>query len=295
MRRFFSIIILILVCFGFSACKSPQKSKQTYFFQWTDSYGRPVTLEKEPQRIVSLSPAITEIIYLLGAQDKLVGVSDYCTYPKETEQLPKMGNLQNINMEALLATHPDVVLIGSIISKKDVESIEKMGIPVITLKMETSISEMSAMMSLLGKITNHQKEGEQQAQEWSEKIKALRNGNTQKSHSPTVYYVVGFGDAGDYTAPKNSHIQEIIELAGCTNIGESLSSWNISREFLFQTDPDIILIRKEDLPQFISQHPYTLLKAVKNQHVYPIESGWIDIVSPRNILAINYIKGISKE
>lgn len=75
-------------------------------------------MEKEPQRIVSLSPAITEIFYLIGGQDKLVAVSDFCDYPKEVEKLPKVGGMQNINMEALLATHPDVVLIGSIVSKK---------------------------------------------------------------------------------------------------------------------------------------------------------------------------------
>ena len=107
-------------------CRQPAKdSASSCFFEWTDSYGRSVSLEKAPQRIVSLSPAITEILYIIGADDKLVAVSDFCHYPPEAAKLPKVGGMQNINKEALLAQHPDVLLIGSMVSEKDVEAIEK--------------------------------------------------------------------------------------------------------------------------------------------------------------------------
>lgn len=278
----------------FSACHSPKTNQdQEAFFTWVDSYKRHIELAKAPERIVSISPAITEVMYLVGAQNKLVGISDFCVYPPETEKITKIGGMHNINFEVLLSLHPDVVLIGSMISRKDVDAIEKMGIPVICIVEEQSLEGMADMMEVIGRITQCEEKANAKASEWRDKVKGMRQENAQDSVTKKkVYYVVGFGDAGDFTAPKNTHINEIIELAGCENVGKTLSSWNISREVLFKADPDIILIRKEDKDAFCSQHPYTLLKAVKENRVYPIESGWIDIVSPRNIKAVEMIRNI---
>lgn len=278
----------------FSACHSPKTNQeQDAFFTWEDSYKRHIELAKAPERIVSISPAITEVMYLVGAQNKLVGISDFCIYPPETEKIAKIGGMHNINFEVLLSLHPDVVLIGSMISRKDVDAIEKMGIPVICIVEETSMEGMADMMEVIGRITQCEEKALTEASKWRNEVKEMRQENAQDTVTKKkVYYVVGFGDAGDFTAPKNTHINEIIELAGCENVGKTLSSWNISREVLFKANPDIILIRKEDKDAFCSQHPYTLLKAVKENRVYPIESGWIDIVSPRNIKAVEMIRNI---
>lgn len=278
----------------FSACNSPKTNQnQEAFFTWEDSYKRHIELAKAPERIVSISPAITEVMYLLGAQNKLVGISDFCVYPPETERIAKIGGMHNINFEVLLSLHPDVVLIGSMISQKDVDAIEKMGIPVICIVEETSMEGMADMMEVIGRITQCEEKAMTEASKWRDEVKEMRQENAQDTVTKKkVYYVVGFGDAGDFTAPKNTHINEIIELAGCENVGKTLSSWNISREVLFKANPDIILIRKEDKDAFCSQHPYTLLKAVKENRVYSIESGWIDIVSPRNIKAVEMIRNI---
>ena len=278
----------------FSACHSPKTNQnQEAFFTWEDSYKRHIELAKAPERIVSISPAITEVMFLVGAQNKLVGISDFCVYPPETEKIAKIGGMHNINFEVLLSLHPDVVLIGSMISQKDVDAIEKMGIPVICIVEETSMEGMADMMEVIGRITQCEEKAMTEASKWRDEVKEMRQENAQDTVTKKkVYYVVGFGDAGDFTAPKNTHINEIIELAGCENVGKTLSSWNISREVLFKANPDIILIRKEDKDAFCSQHPYTLLKAVKENRVYSIESGWIDIVSPRNIKAVEMIRNI---
>ena len=295
MKIFNKLIILFgVLALLFSACHSPKANQnQEAFFTWEDSYKRHIELAKAPERIVSISPAITEVMFLLGAQNKLVGISDFCVYPPETEKIAKIGGMHNINFEVLLSLHPDVVLIGSMISQKDVDAIEKMGIPVICIVEESSMEGMADMMEVIGHITQCEEKAETEASKWRDEVKGMRQENAQDTITKKkVYYVVGFGDAGDFTAPKNTHINEIIELAGCENVGKALSSWNISREVLFKANPDIILIRKEDKDAFCSQHPYTLLKAVKENRVYPIESGWIDIVSPRNIKAVEMIRKI---
>ncbi|MCR4878757.1 MAG: helical backbone metal receptor [Bacteroidales bacterium] len=289
--RFFAVMILGAVLF-FTACNSPKSNSKEAFFTWEDSYHRHVQLDTAPQRIVSISPAITEVMFLVGAQDKLVGVSDFCNYPPETEKITKIGGMHNINFEQLLSLHPDVVLIGSMISQKDVDAIEKMGIPVICIVEESSLEGMAEMMEVVGKITQCEGKGNAEAAKWRERIAELRGNAPNPADRKCVYYVVGFGDGGDFTAPKNTHIQEIIELAGGRNAGDSLTGWNISREYLFKVNPDIIVVRQEDRDAFVSRHPYTQLDAVKNGKVYPIESGWIDVVSLRNMQAVDYIREI---
>jgi iron complex transport system substrate-binding protein len=293
MRKTIRLFAFLLLCFSlfFSACHNPKAvQKQGAFFTWEDSYQRPVQLDTAPQRIVSISPAITEVMFLVGAQEKLVGVSDFCEYPPETEKITKIGGMHNINFEVLLSLHPDVVLIGSMISQKDVDAIEKMGIPVICIVEESSMEGMAEMMEVIGRITQCERKADEEAARWRTEVADMKAHAPAPKDRKSVYYVVGFGDAGDFTAPKGTHIHEIIELAGCENAGGSVSNWNVSREFLFQKDPDIILIRKEDMDAFCSSNPYNKLKAVREKHVYPIESGWIDVVSPRNIKAVEFLR-----
>ena len=292
-NRFAYVLCSLLLISLFGACHSPKTARQKEaFFTWEDSYHRPIELKEAPHRIVSISPAITEVMFLVGAQDKLVGISDFCKFPPETEKITKVGGMHNINFEVLLSLHPDVVLIGSMVSQKDVDAIEQMGIPVVCIVEESSLEGMSEMMEVIGRITQCEEKGNAEAAQWREKIAERKTHAPAPENRKCVYYVVGFGDGGDFTAPKNTHIQEIIELAGARNAGDSLTGWNISREYLFKVDPDIILVRREDSAAFVSRHPYTQLNAVKGGSVYGIESGWIDVVSLRNMNAVDYIAEI---
>jgi len=295
-NRFAYVLCFLLLILLFGACHSPKTAQQQEaFFTWEDSYHRPIELKEAPQRIVSISPAITEVMFLVGAQEKLVGISDFCKYPPETEKITKVGGMHNINFEVLLSLHPDVVLIGSMVSQKDVDAIEQMGIPVVCIVEESSLDGMSEMMEVIGRITQCEAKGNAEAEKWRAKIAERRAHAPAPKDRKCVYYVVGFGDGGDFTAPKNTHIQEIIELAGARNAGDSLTGWNISREYLFKMNPDIILVRNEDKEAFVSRYPYTSLDAVKNGRVYGIESGWIDVVSLRNMNAVDYIAEICGE
>lgn len=227
-------------------------------------------------------------MYLLHAENKLVGVSQYCTYPPEIQNIAKVGDLQNINVESVLLRNPDLVIVGSVVSKPTVQKFEKANIPVYCLKEEQHLSDLPKMARTLGQLLNKETEADALAAGFERKISEYRSAVSKGEAS--VYYVVGFGKAGDFTAGGNTFIHDIITLAGGRNIGENLATWSISREYLFQQDPDYIFIRREDCESFCNTYPYTLLSAVKNKKVYPIESGWIDILSPRNFDAVDYIR-----
>lgn len=284
------ITILLLSITLFTSCRNDTSQEKTDFYlEYTDSYNRKVTLDSEPQRIISLSPAITEMIFLLHSEDKLVGISDFCNYPPETAKIKKVGGLIDLNIEHLISLNPDLILIGSIVGKNQIEKIEKLEIPVIALKEENQIEGIFRSLTALGNILNCPALAKEQIQILQQKLNKIEQTNKNDSTEKSVFYVVGFGEAGDFTAPKSSHIHEIITLAGGRNIGASLTGWSISRELIFEQNPDLIFIRKEDFANFSKTYPYNQLRAVKAGHLYPIESGWIDIVSPRNINAIEFM------
>ena len=274
----------------------PTLDSGSVFWCDTDSYGREIVLKTEPQRIISLSPCLTEIIFLLGGEDKLIGISDFCQYPPEgTDQIPRVGGLTNCHVESLLAMQPDVVLIGSIVARETVERIENAGIPVIAIRAESSLNDLVPTIKTVGEILNATARATDTAKAFQQRLEILRqNSETDNGKTKKVYYVVGFGAGGDFTAPAHTHIDEMISLAGGCNVGQKLQTWNISREYLFQQDPDIIIIRSEDLDAFVHTPPYSSLTAVKTGHVHPIESGTIDIVSPRNLEAIEKIRELKR-
>ncbi|MDR2979172.1 MAG: helical backbone metal receptor [Bacteroidales bacterium] len=297
-RRVNNLLIRLLVnistcllVYLFCACGHKTEYSQTekIYFTWTDSYGREIVLEKQPERIVSLSPGITEMVFLLESEDKLVGITDFCKYPPETERITRVGGMQNFSVEHLVSLAPDVVIIGSIVRKEDVEKIEAMNIPVIAIKEEEKIEGIYHALDVLGRILGKEKNATEEIEVLKEKMAKINTDISDTSSRPSLYYVVGYNDAGDFTAPAGTHIHEILTLAGGRNIGAGLKSWGMSREFLFQEDPDYIVIRKEDVEHFTKTYPYTGLSAVIHGRVIPIESGWIDIVSPRNIWATEHI------
>lgn len=282
----FSALFLLI------GCSSPNTriENSSFFFSTTDMYGREISIIEKPTRIISLSPGITELIYLMKADSLLVGISDYCTFPSETQKKEKLGKITNVNIEKVISLDPDVVLIGSIISRDWVEKIEQSGIQVIAFDFESSFNQLFKNIDLLGSLLDKKSIADSLSNEYH---KILANIDTTKMNHTSVYYVVGFGESGDFTAPQSSSISEIISLAGGKNVGDILTSgWQINREILFEENPDIILIRREDFDAFVKMPPYTSLDAVKKNHVFPIESGWIDLVSPRNFLAIEYLHSI---
>lgn len=296
MNKSFAVRLLFFLLLSLTiSCLSPsQQGEKASFFDYTDCYGNHVQLDSVPARIISLSPAITEMVFMLDDGDKLVGISDFCHYPEATDTMHRVGGMQNINVESLVALNPDVVLIGSIVTKQDMEKMERAGLKVVVIREETKLEGLCDALSVIGQLLDKNEMADEQIQKIHNQLDSVKSHIDTTLAPKKVYYVVGFGEQGDFTAPQNSHIHEIITAAGGENIGKDLTSWSVSREYLFEADPDIILIRKEDLEIYGKTKPYTSLRAVKEGHLYPIESGWIDIVSPRNILAIQYINNLLK-
>ena len=123
-------ILIGLMLLTLAAC-GHRANTTDVFDSIVDDYGRAVAVPLHPKRIVSVSPAVTEIVFALGGDNLLVGRTDFCTYPDEAKNITSIGGISNLNIEAILDRKPDLVLCGSMIPQKAVEKLEHMGVPVV--------------------------------------------------------------------------------------------------------------------------------------------------------------------
>ena len=254
----------------------------------TDDYGRTVVVPAAPQRVVSLSPAVTEILFALGAQDLLVGRTDFCVYPDAAMDIPSIGGISNLNIESILALKPDLVISGSMVGKKVTDQMDAMGTPMVCVIEKPRFEALYDNITAIGCLVDKEHEADSLNKLLRNKIDNLST--YQPTNVSTAYYVVGFGAGGNFTAGGNTFINDIIRMAGGRNIAEGIEGWSYSLEALMKEDPDYIIVRREDSAAFCDMKPYNRLSAVKNGHVIGIVSGTLDLQVPRNIDAILYLR-----
>ena len=294
MRNVNVTVLLAGLVLLFAACgghKEPTAVNDTV----TDDYGRTVVVPSQPQRVVSLSPAVTEIIYALGAQDILVGRTDFCEYPAEAQDIPSIGGISNLNVESIMSRNPDLVISGSMVGKKVTDQMDAMDIPMVCVIEKPRFDALYDNIAAIGRLVGKEREADSLNALMRERVNALVTDDTiTQSHNnattPKVYYVVGFGASGNFTAGGNTFINDIIRMAGGRNIAEDIEGWSYSLEALVQEDPDYIIVRREDSAAFCGMKPYNRLSAVLDGRVIGIVSGMMDLQVPRNIDAILYLR-----
>ena len=267
-------------------CNRPTGNNQQTV-AYTDDYGSTVQIPTHPQRIVSTSPAVTEIIFALGGSHLLVGRTDFCAYPPETLQIASIGGISNLNIERIMSLNPDLVISGSMIPKKSTIQMEKMGVPTVCVIEQQHYEGLYDNISKIGRLIGRTEAADSLNTLLRERLKQLEVQTADRPKS--VYYVVGFGASGNFTAGGDSFINDIIRLAGGRNIAENISGWSYSLESLMQQNPEYIIIRKEDSAAFCRMAPYNQLDAVKNRRVIAIESSLIDLQVPRNTEAVQFL------
>ena len=273
-----------------SACNTSASSNQEQTVAYTDDYQHTVQVPVNPTRIVSTSPAVTEIIYALKAENLLIGRTDYCIYPPEAQSVPSIGGISNLNVEKIVSLNPDLVISGSMIPQKSSLQLEQMGVPIVCVIEKYRFDGLYENISKIGQLVGRTHEADSlvglmksQLQSLTQK---LADGDTCR---PSVYYVVGFGPSGNFTAGGNSFINDLINMAGGRNIAADITGWSYSLEALMQANPDYIIIRREDSAAFCRTNPYNRLDAVKQGRVIGLESGTIDLQVPRNLQAIRLL------
>lgn len=293
MKKLITSILAIVIMFTLAACSNSSYDNKSggeqqaasvtqYPYTVKNSKGKEVVIEREPQKIISLAPSITELIYALGKGDKLVGRTDYCDYPEEVKKAPSIGSLTDPNIEKIVELQPDLVVASTHFKEDVAKKLEDLGIKVVVLYNAENFDGAYDTITTFGQIINAQDKAGELVSGMKEKIEGIKE-KVKGAETPKVYYVVGFGKDGDYTATGETFIAQMIEMAGGENIAKDATGWTYSLEKIIENDPEYIIISKNYgmKEQFIGTEGYKELSAVKNNKVIEIDNNILDRQGPR--------------
>jgi iron complex transport system substrate-binding protein len=206
----------------------------------TDQLGRTVKLDKVPQRIISLGPANTEILYALGLADRVVAVTSFDNYPPDVKQKPNIGGFSNPNLEQVVSLSPDLVVAAPIHEKQVIPQLESKGITVLALAPKT-IDDVEKAIALVGQVTGSSARAGQVVSDMEKRVKAVTDkaGPLSVDQRPRVLYLVWHDPL--MGSGRDTFHDELIRKAGGANVITEPGYPNISLESVVQANPDVIL------------------------------------------------------
>jgi iron complex transport system substrate-binding protein len=259
-----------------------------------DSKGRTVRIEKAPESVASLAPHATEILFELGLGDKIIGVSEYCDYPEEAVSKDKLGDYWQPNIELIVEAEPDILFVGKAASEDFLIALEENGIIAVALE-GSSLEETYETILSAGKITGTHQKAQEVVGAMKEKAAEIKK-KLEDVDRVKSYFVISYGDQGDFTAGAGSFIDEMITLAGGENIaGDMEQEWaEYSIEKLVEKQPDIILSTIQAKPEGIAETPgYKELNAIKEGRLVVLDDNLVNRAGPRIVEGLEEMaKGI---
>ena len=247
-----------------------------------------MTIEKLPQRIISLAPSNTEILFALGLGDKVVGVTQYCDYPEEAKSKPRVAGYSTPALEKVVSLEPDLILAEAIHEKTVLPALEKQELTVIVTSAK-SINTVLEDITLVGQIMGRSKAAARLVDDLSDRIEAVAN--KTKDLAPTerlrVLHVIWHDPI--WTMGSETFVDDMIQKAGGVNIfaDEFKKSRVVSMEAVVDRNPQVILVSGMGTTQNLI---YNSIKgdsrlsgvdAVVNGHVYQIDGDLVERSGPR--------------
>ncbi len=291
MKRFSLLALsLLLVVLTLAGCTTPVTQGN-----YTDDLGRTVQINGIPQRIISLSPSNTEIVYALGLEDRLIGVTTYCNYPPAALDKPKVSEFSKVDLEKVVSLNPDLILADNIHKKDVIPAFEKLGIPVLGLA-APNLDSLLADIDLIGRVTGKKAEAAALVEALDRRIIDVKQ-QTASAAKPRVFFVTWHDPL--WTVGHGSMIDDLIVKAGGVNIAADLeANATINLETAIERNPEIIVVLSSMGDQAVS---YQFLKneprfqatdALKNNRVYQVNTDIFGRTTPRTIDALEQMAQI---
>lgn len=266
----------------------------------TDDVGKTVVIQGIPQRIVSLAPSNTEILYAIGLEDRIVGVTDYCDYPPAAAGIQKIGGYKTISIEKVLAADPDLILAAPGSAEEVVDRLRALGMTVLSLDPET-IDDVLQDIELLGRATGQEEEATACVEDLRLRISAVTKKTDTLTEKPPVVHVVWHDPI--WISGSGTFQDEVITMAGGVNAFGSIEEWGIiSLEEFIVADPDYILVSSgtgmteegHDVIRdyFMNEPRMQRLKAVRDGHVHVVDTDVISRGGPRIVDALEEVAAI---
>jgi iron complex transport system substrate-binding protein len=295
LRKFLLVTLLI----GLLTACAPQVAPTTTALTFTDGLGRTVTLNGPAQRVVSLAPSNTEILFAIGAGKQVVGRDQVSDFPEEAKAVTDIGStFDALNTELIVAQKPDLVLAAEINTPEQVKQLEGLGLTVYYLKNPTTLEGMYGNLQLIGQMTGHTDEAAKLIDALKARVDAVDKKIAPLNSRFSVFYELDATDpAKPFTAGKGTFITLLIDRAGGYNIASDIDGYpQLSLEQVVAADPAFIILgdaRYGTTPESIAQRPgWENLSAVKTGHVVPFNDDLVSRPGPRLVDALEELAKI---
>jgi ABC-type Fe3+-hydroxamate transport system, periplasmic component len=235
------------------------------------------------ERIVTLTPHITELVYAIGAGDKIIATDDASDWPEAVKTLPRVANYQSVNTEALLALKPDLVIVWGFSQKRLLTALERFRIPVLVLE-SIHLADLPKELRLLGQKTGHIADSEVIASKTERELLELQNKYSTKSRVRLFYQV---WSQPLMSVARGSWIQDAITLCGGDNPFATMPVPypQISEEAVVAANPQTIL---GNAPGSLTRwQRWPSMPAVHNHQLQQLDSTTLSRLTPRIIEGIN--------
>ncbi len=256
---------------------------------FTDGLAREIKLDGPAQRVVSLAPSNTEILFAVGAGSQVVGRDEFSDYPEEAKSVSSVGgSMGQYSAEAIVALNPDLVLAAEINSPELVKQLEDLGLTVYYLNNPVTLEGMYDNLVLVAQLTGHVEEANALVDSLKARVAAVDEKIMPLSSAISVFYEIDASDASKpYTYGPGTFGDLLITRAGGSNVAGSLADAypQISLEQLIVANPGVIILGDSMwgvTPESVKQRAgWEFLGAVQNRLVFPFDDNLVSRPGPR--------------
>ncbi|MEH6905991.1 ABC transporter substrate-binding protein [Neobacillus drentensis] len=303
MKKLYSLLLVVLLTVGVLAGCAEKKDQVneenktsvekktaeiTYPLTLTDATKTKVTIEKKPEKIVSLIPSNTEIVFALGLDKEVVGVTDFDNYPEAATKKEKIGG-QEINVEKIISLKPDLVLAhASWASNAEagLQQLKDAGIAVFVVNDAQNFDQVFDSIDMIGKATGETVKANEIISGMKEKLEDIKAKASEIKEKKKV--LVEVSPAPEiYTSGKNTFMDQMLRLINAENIANDQEGWiKIDQEAMIKRNPDVIVTTygyyvKNPVDQVLTRKGWETVNAVKNKHVVDVDSDRVTRTGPR--------------
>ncbi|MFL0505100.1 ABC transporter substrate-binding protein [Ureibacillus sp. 179-F W5.1 NHS] len=250
-----------------------------------DDRGQEVTFEEVPEKIVSLQPSNTEILFELGVGDQIIGASEYDTYPEEALKIERVTDSMTVNTERIIELNPDVVFAYTTGEEAQIDQLESAGLKVFVIQSATSINDVYGDIEQMAEVMGVEEEGKQVVEDIQSQIAAVQEKTKSIEQKKKVYFEIS--PAPDiWSIGSGTFQQEMIEAAGVENIYADQQGWfAVTEEDLITRNPEAIVSTvnyiEDPKGEILAREGWSTISAVQNKEVYLLNADIMDRPGPR--------------
>ena len=276
----FATALLLAACSGENTAEKETKATESTEatsgpYTVVDDRGKEITFNEVPETIVSLQPSNTEILFSLGVGDKIIGATDYDTYPEEAKKIERVSDSYTFNAERIVELNPDVVIAYTIGDEAQVAQLEEAGMNVFVIASATKFADVYGNIEQLGDVVGQAEKADEVIEEIQEQIDAVQEKTAKLAEKKQAYFEIS-------PAPKiwstgaDTFQNEILTVAGVDNIFADQTGWfSVANEDVITRNPEVILTTvytiEDSVEEIKSRLSWDTIQAVQNDRVYQLD------------------------